>query len=193
MNLISPKQNRWLRMLALLAMLSGLPASAQPGNPPAITDYASFRLIADRNIFDPNRFPHTGRDRRTSVSRSAPAFALVGTMTYQNGMIAFFDGTDSDYRKVLSVNGTIAGYQVKAITLNGVTLASTNPPVTLAVGAQMRFDGSQWQMAGRSELPATASAETESPAPDQSAPPSSGGAVNDVLKRLMQQREKELK
>jgi len=173
-------------------LLNGFGAGAQTTNGPAVTDYSAFRLIADRNIFDPNRYAHATGSSRRSFSRSAPGFSLVGTMTYSNGMIAFFDGTESDYRKALVLNGTIAGYQVKAITLNGVKLSSTNKPVELAVGGQMRWESGEWQLAGSGELPAS-TAGTETPAADQPAAPPSSSEANDVLKKLMQQREQEQK
>ncbi|MGO9476538.1 MAG: hypothetical protein ACLP7I_01190, partial [Limisphaerales bacterium] len=174
------------------AFISGLSVAAQTTNAPALADYSAFRLIADRNIFDPNRYAHATGSSRRSFSRSAPGFSLVGTMTYSNGMIAFFDGTESDYRKALALNGTIAGYQVKAITLNGVKLSSTNKPVELAVGGQMRWESGEWQVAGSGELPAS-TAGTETPAADQPAAPPSSSEANDVLKKLMQQREQEQK
>jgi hypothetical protein len=175
-----------------LALICGFAAAAQSTNAPVVADYSSFRIIADQNIFDPNRYPHTTRTRRQTVSRSAPGFSLVGTMTYQNGMIAFFDGTDSEYRKVLGLNGSIAGYRVTAITLNGVKLASTNKPVELAVGGQMRQEGGEWLLSGQGELPA-ATTETGTPASDEASAPPSSSEANDVLKKLMEQREKELK
>ena len=181
-----------LRVAVGLALLQGLGSAAPPTNAPAIADYSSFRIIADQNIFDPNRYPHAGRSRPRLVSRSAPGFSLVGTMSYQQGMIAFFDGTDSDYRKVLSLNGTIAGYRVEAITLNGVRLTSTNKPVELAVGGQLRQEGGQWQLASQGEAPIS-QAETDTPATVPSSAPASSGEPNDVLKKLMQQREQELK
>lgn len=179
-------------------MVFGAGAGAQSNNPPAGTDYPAFRMIADQNIFDPNRFPHNVRERR-NFSRSAPGFSLVGTMAYQKGMLAFFDGTDSDYRKVLAVDGTIAGYRVTAITLTGVRLVSSNKPVELVVGAQMRQQGGGWQLAapGEGELSSysrdTESASADQAAPDQPSAPPSSSEPNDVLKRLMQQREQESK
>ena len=131
-------------------------ARRRPTPPPQNHDYSSFQIIADRNIFDPNRYPHTTRSRGRSISPSAPGFSLVGTMSYRKGMLAFFDGNESDYRKVLSLNGTIAGYKVVEITLHGVKLASTNKPVEMKVGAQMRQEGKgEWQLAGSGELPAS--------------------------------------
>ncbi|MGA2788495.1 MAG: hypothetical protein ABSF60_13295 [Verrucomicrobiota bacterium] len=172
-------------------------AAAQTTNAPAITNFSPFQIIVDRNIFDPNRYAHTSRSRGRSISPSAPSFSLVGTLSSRQGMLAFFDGNDSDYRKVLSPGGTIAGYRVVEITLHGVKLASTNKPVVMKVGAQMRQAvKGEWQLADPGELPA-ATAGNEAPATDETpaAVPDSGSASepNDVLRKLMQQREQELK
>jgi hypothetical protein len=194
--------SRRLLTTAVLAALGALlandrPAAAQTTNAPAITNYSSFQIIVDRNIFDPNRYAHTSRSRGRSTSPSVPPFSLVGTMSSRQGMLAFFDGNDSDYRKVLSPGGVIAGYQVAEITLHGVKLASTNTPVTMKVGAQMRQAvKGEWQLAESGELPA-ATAANEAPATDET--PAAGAASgsasepNDVLKKLMQHREQELK
>jgi hypothetical protein len=67
----------------------------------------------------------------------------------------------------------------------------------MKVGAQMRQEGKDgWQLAGSGELP-VATVTNEAPATDEtpaaSPAPSSAGEPNDVLKKLMQQREQELK
>jgi hypothetical protein len=183
-----------LQVLLALALTNGFLSAAQPTNAPAGTDYSSFRIIAERNIFDPNRYPHTTRSNRRTTSRSATTFSLVGTMSYKNGMLAFFDGTDSDHRKVLTQNGVIAGYKVVEITLRGVKLESAGKLVEMKVGAQMRQESKgEWQLAGPGELPAS-TADNEATASNET-PPSAGSSSegNDVLKKLMQQREQELK
>jgi hypothetical protein len=189
-----PRRPGCFRLLVMLAMTNGFFAAAQPTNAPAGTDFSSFRLIADRNIFDPNRYPHTIRSTRRATGNRAPVFSLAGTMTYKKGMIAFFDGTDPDYRKVLAPNGVIAGYKVVAITLHGVKLESAGKTVEMKVGAQMRQEGKgEWQLAGPGELPVSA-VDTGAPASDAPAPAADSSLEgNDVLKKLMQQREQELK
>ena len=194
-----------LRTAALLAALGAFlaicgPASAQPTNAPATTnaaDYSSFRIVVERNIFDPNRYAHTSRSHKHANSRSAPSFSLVGTMNYRNGMIAFFDGNDPDYRKVVSPDGVIAGYKVVKITQRGVKLEAAGKPVEMKVGAQMRQEvKGEWQLADSGDLPA-ATTGNETAASDEtpaaSTTPSSASEPNDVLKKLMQQREQELK
>jgi hypothetical protein len=204
MNLARQNQNA-LRTAAALAVLgaflaNGRPAAAQTTNAPAATnatDYSSFQIITERNIFDPNRYAHASHSRGRATSPSAPYFSLVGTMNYRKGMIAFFDGNDSDYRKVLSPDGVIAGYKVVEITQRGVKLMAAGKPVAMKVGAQMRQAGKgEWQLAGPGDWPA-ATAGNEAPAADETpaASPASGsaGEPNDILKKLMQQREQELK
>ncbi len=183
-----------LQLLLALMLADGIGAVAQQTNAPVGNDYSSFRIIADRNIFDPNRYPHTTRTAHRTVNNRAPAFSLVGTMTYKRGMLAFFDGTDSDSRKVLATNGIINGYTVAEITLRGVRLESAGKSVEMRVGAQMRQEGKgEWHLAGAGELPVSPVAEGGSApdAPAATVDPSLEG--NDVLKKLMQQREQELK
>jgi hypothetical protein len=197
--------SRRLRTAAVLAALGALladgrPAAAQTTNAPAVanaTNYSSFQIIVERNIFDPSRYARAPRSRGRSISRSAPYFSLVGTMSSRQGMLAFFDGNDSDYRKVLSPGGVIVGYKVVEITLHGVKLEAAGKPVVMKVGAQMRQAvKGEWQLAESGEWPA-ATAGSEAPATDETpaAGPDSGsaGEPNDVLKKLMQQREQELK
>ena len=183
--------------LAVLALASSLPAAAQVTNATAAAaDYTAFRLIADRNIFDPNRYPHETRtSRRPSASHSVPTISFVGTMDYRRGRFAFFDGTDADYRRALSTNGVIAGYTVKEITLTSVKLVSTNKPVELKIGSQLRQEAGAWQLIANEEWSPVATATTASDTPAAANTPAAdfGGKPNDVLKQLMQKREQEMK
>jgi hypothetical protein len=187
-------------LLAVLA--SCVLAAAQTNGVPGPADYSAFsRFIADRNIFDPNRVPHNSEAHRASAAprsrptASAPAFSLVGTMSYGKGMFAFFNGNSADLKQALPTGGSIAGYTVTEITLAGVTLQSTNQNQTVAlkVGDLMRQENGAWQPAGQGDVPLgenTGSSATPENSPS-AAPLPAGG--NDILKRLMQQREQELK
>jgi hypothetical protein len=189
-----------------LMLANGFFAVAQSTNVPGPAAYQDFsRFITERNIFNPNRYAHTSRTRTTTyrprVTRSTPTFTLVGTMDYPKGMFAFFDGNDAGLRKVLyqSDSNNIAGYTVTEITLTGATLQSADKKQTVAmkIGEMMRQSGTEWQLAGSGELPAS-TADSIAPADASSSPapgtvPTSAGEPNDILKKLMQQREKELK
>lgn len=154
---------------------------------PASLDYSAFRLVAERNIFDPNRFPHAATER--IQPKTVDSFGLVGTMSYEKGDFAFFDGPSADYKKVLKASDTIAGYKVVAVLADSVKLARATNELELAVGSQMRRrdDGTWVQVAGAPAYEASPSAASSSPP----AAAASSGAESDIIKRMMQRREKE--
>jgi hypothetical protein len=117
----------------------GANSLAGTNNGSATLDYAAFKLIVDRNIFDPNRIKRRGSDPGTPP-KSFDALTLRGTMSYWKGTFAFFDGTSSEYKegKALKLTDTIAGYKVADISPNSVKLASGTNQLDLSVGAQLR-------------------------------------------------------
>jgi hypothetical protein len=190
--------------LLTLALSGGSLAPGQ-STPPGPTDYESFsHFVAQRNIFNPDRYPRTSRNvvrhRDTSSRRhAAPTFGFVGAMEYGKGTFAFFDGNNDDYRKSLQVNGQIAGYTVQEISLGGVKLAIGTNTVFLAVGAQMRrsSDGT-WDLADEpqdlsSQVDNGGSAPAAEASGSAAAPTAPTGEMSDVLKRLMKLREQENK
>jgi len=199
------------KVLALLALvLAGGFARAQSNDVPGDTEYAAFsRFITQRNIFDPNRYPHEThtyhRPRNSMRLNSAPAFTLVGTMSYGKGTFAFFSGNSDEFKKILPVSGTIAGYEVTGITMAGASLQGADKKaIQLNIGDQLRQENNGWRVAGSADAVVGSSeggaASSEGgvsgagPTPDSSvAAPSAGLGNNEILKRLMQLREQENK
>jgi len=139
--------------ICLLAGIWSAGGAALESTGPARSDYSSFRIINDRNIFNGNRSgwgtPETREDRKPN---RVEAFSLVGTMAYRKGPFAFFDGTSSEYRKVLPPGGTIASYRIAEITNSSVKLETDTNQVELKVGAQMRREEEgPWQMVEHAE------------------------------------------
>ncbi len=190
------------------------PAPAAPVAPVGKTDYVAFKIINDRNIFNPNR---TSRSAAPVVTTERPkvvkveSFALLGTMSYAKGSVAFFDGSNSSYKKAAKPADTIANYKIKEIAPNGVKLESGGKEVELRVGMQMRRqDEGEWQIGSKTESYATTSRSSSNDSPKSatstsredgaSTPPpattgtdsGAGGGASDLLKRLMEQRAKEL-
>jgi len=190
------RHGTWLALAFAFALAPG--AIAQYGVP-ASTNYAAFgRFIADRNIFNPARYPHSPQptQRYTPVSRSAPMFSLVGVMSYEKGLFAFFDGNNSDFRKVLSATQSIAGYTIASITPDSVRLESSDKKQTvdMKVGELMRHEDQGWRLSGRGDMSTyTTTSNSASDAPDASgaAPAASSLPANDTLRKLMEQRAKE--
>jgi len=194
----------------LLLLAAPLAMEAQDANPPSRRDYSAFRIIAERNIFNPNRSGRSSRSAGQAASESrvaTPSFALVGTMCYEKGRFAFFDGSSSDYRKALEPADSIAGYKIAAITPGHVKLESTNgQPIDLAVGMQMKKqDEGDWLLVAGTESsknlghpsasagsldPSLAADDKTETAEATDADPA--GPADEVLKKLIQKREQEL-
>ena len=186
-------------------------------NVPGPTNYAAFSgFIAVRNIFNPARFAINNMPSRGPITppRAGPAFSLVGTMSYEKGMFAFFDGNNYDLRKVLYASDTnsIAGYTVAEITPAGVQLQSADKKQTLRlkIGDVMRQNGDAWQLSGQGDLSVGVvggfgtgggsaapgvTGNTSVPEAGSAPSPAPSPALegNDTLRKLMQQRQQELK
>jgi hypothetical protein len=110
---------------------------------------------------------------------------LVGILASEKGDYAFFDGSNSDYRKVLQPGQSIANYKVLEMTPERVKIQSGTNLVELRVGTQMRRDNDVWRLfenpAAAAERPASASSDA------------SADEESDIVKRMMRQREQELK
>jgi hypothetical protein len=164
---------------------------------PSRLDYSSFRVIADRNIFNPNRRGGPFRSDRRESNQNRPSgdsFSLVGTILYQKGAFAFFDGTSSDYKQVLEPDGLIAGHKVKEVLPRSVKLEAGGKEIEMKIGAQMRKEDGRWQLFTATEWRPPSTDATNAPTATASAASADSGLeMNDVLKKLMEQREKELK
>jgi hypothetical protein len=196
----------WKALMLLCIVLT--PFAAETTNEthkagvPSRYDYQSFKLIPERNIFNPNRSARSTRnDKEREKPKKAESFALRGTMSYEKGTFAFFEGSSSEFRKALSPNQTIAGYTITAIEPNGVKLEHGSNKVELAVGQQMRReDEGEWTVSQADRSIASSaggkssssSSETNSGTNDSSAT-SGKDDENPILKKLRLKREQELK
>jgi hypothetical protein len=151
---------------------------------PASLDYAAFKVVADRNIFNPNRYPRSGPGPRIAPREY---LTLVGTMSYEKGSFAFFSGTDS---KALKLADSIVGFKVTNITPNTVKLVSGTNELELRVGMQLtRDEDGPWVA---SSAPVTLSATQSITSSSTSAiDPPSNGPESDIIKRMMERRAKE--
>lgn len=187
--------------------------ASAPTSAPRRMDFDSFKLITDRNIFNGNR------SGQRIVARSSPqrptrvdSFTLVGTMSSERGDLAFFDGSESEFRKALKLESQIAGFVVKEIWPAGVKLVEGTNEIALRVGTALRReDEGYWRYAEPGSYSSTSGSWTTSSSSysrsrydssdrnSSSTPSSSGssetaapsGDVNEILRKLMEKREKE--
>jgi hypothetical protein len=161
-------------------------------------NFDEFKIITQRNIFDPNR--RVRGSRPSNEDRPKPTridyLNLVGAMSYEKGRFAFFDGSSSEYRKSVKPGDSIAGYKVADVTASKVTLESGDKKVELPVGGQMkRVDEGDWQVnhtpdsfASSSGSSSSSSASSGTNTSGSTSSSSSSDEENPILKRLLEQR-----
>jgi hypothetical protein len=178
--------------MAFNPMLGAQPSSAEDEG------YRQFEIIAERNIFNPNRSARAAVEPRADPAPSVrtESIALLGTLISKQKRLAFFDGSNSQYQKVLKPADTIAGYIVAEISWDQVTLQNGDHRIHLQVGTQLKREGEgDWTQNGRANPSRTrmtsAPAETDASGGEDKATESKE-EVDDVLKRLMQKRAQEL-
>lgn len=160
-----------------------------------VASFDSFRLITDRNIFNPNR---TGARRDRATEEAPPkvdVIALVGTSDSNKGLRAFFDGSASTYRKTLRVGDAIDQFKVTQITPHVVDFERDGKTVSLKVGQELRRpDGGDWNVVGEEAArrdTATRGAGGSSNAAAKAAEIPAN--ADPVLKQMMERRQKQLK
>ena len=163
--------------------------NAPPSNP---RNYATFKLVNERNIFNANR---AGRSSGAPKPAAKPTridnVALVGVMSYGQGPVAFFDGSSPSYKKAVRINDSLDSWKVTEINTAGVKLETGGKTLTLRVGNQLRReDDGDWKQVERSDFAASSSSSASG---DSAGSASSGGSSeSEILKRMMEKREKEL-
>src|SRR6185295_14407327 len=114
---------KWLVTLLVVVLGNHLIAestnnhAATNGPPPRVESSSQgigesvFRIIADRNIFNANR---SGGQVRLESRRptQVESFTLVGTMAYDKGTFAFFEGSSSEFTKAMKANSVIAVHKL---------------------------------------------------------------------------------
>jgi hypothetical protein len=183
----------WMSAAMLVAVTGLSTATAQETNAPSLFDFDYYRIVGERNIFNQNRSPaRPGRDtQRGNSTERSDTISYVGFMHYEKGLYAFFDGSSSEYRKDLSLGGTIAGFSVVEITAHSVTLERNGNQTELKIGSQMRRRGQgEWQVSDAAETSAAGSTGGGTEAASQPLEVGSGPGA-DILKNLMERRAKE--
>ena len=154
--------------------------------------FDTYRLIGDRNIFNPNR---VGRSRSSETPPPrTEVISFVGTMQYEKGLFAFFESPDTAYRKALNEGGALGKFTVKGITADQVELERDAKPLTLRIGQQLRRpDGGEWSVIGVDIVRSEARAAEAAANPGLGAPLAIPTDASEALRRLMEKRQQQLK
>ncbi len=124
-----------------------------PATATAAASFEAFKSVPDRNIFNSRRF--AGRASETpppapSAPRRDPvieSFALLGTLDYPKGSVAFFEGSSPSHPKAVKLDESIAGCKVTAIEPNLVRFEAADKPLELKIGFMLRReDQGEWKV-----------------------------------------------
>ncbi|MFZ9839031.1 MAG: hypothetical protein ACO3JJ_10910 [Opitutaceae bacterium] len=145
----------------------------------------AFALVTERNIFNPNRTARTRAAPEEKPVRTEEV-ALVGVVGFGADTAAVFHSADPRLRGEAAAGGRLGDFSVVAVTPAGVELRAGERTYTLAVAQRLtRVEGGEWT--------ASAAPVPEVRARPEAAPVEVPANASEVLKRLMKQREKQLK
>ena len=186
-----------------LAVVTNTVAAASTNAVSSGYDIKSFEAISQKSIFNPNRSPRRSDNRPEPVRpKRVDSFSLVGTVSYDKGNFAVFDGSSYEYRKNLKVSDKIAGYSINEIGQDYAILgAASNKTLRLPVGGQLRrTEGEKWIYRPPAEAaPEVAASDSTSSSIVTNSTDSSSSASgdkptvptaaeSDIMKRLMAKR-----
>lgn len=164
-----------------------------PAAAPVAANYDSFRLILDRNIFSSSRYTRRERSNEEPEPR-VDTITLVGTLDYEKGTFAIFDGSESAYRKSGRIGDSVGPFKITDISGTGVELERDGHPVSVQLAQQLRRpEGADWSLIGAEAVRAEATAKAAEAATSPEAAPVIPAGASDTLRRLMEQRQKQLK
>lgn len=164
--------------------------------------FEKYRILLERNIFDPNRRKVEPVFVEPVTAPPTEQISLIGTMIYEKEAFAFFEGTRSEYKTAVRLQDSIAGYRVTKVDTEGIELENEGRQISLPVGMALVREGEgNWQIASAS-LPSR-SRVSVSPSPgngesggtDEGDPgdeSSTDDSADDMLKKLMERRKREL-
>jgi hypothetical protein len=130
-------------ILFLLAAVGQIAGAADTPATSQAKGFDAFALTKARNIFDPER-----RAMRVETSEAPPTtapsrpdyLALTGTMVTPGKALAFFNGSRSEYNKVVPISEKLGDCTLVAIGGNQVELERKGKAVTLQIGQQITLD-----------------------------------------------------
>jgi len=160
----------------LMAMLAGCCAAAAQTNVNSVVNLDSFKLIEQRNIFDPSRSgkipSRYGRTRKATV---VDIFGLSGaSVAPSNHSIAIFEGYGIPPVKEFHISDVINGYRLIRIDFDSIRLIAPNAQnLTLRVqNGLRREDKGPWKVTDTFDVaptPAPVTTDQSSTSPPTSA------------------------
>jgi hypothetical protein len=188
-----------LRATILIAFLLAafcLAAPAQETNGVEKLDFDSFKIISQKNIFDPTRSARRANQGRPPPPKLVERVGLTGTFVDSGERVTFLSGNGVP-DKPLKVGDTVKDLKIVQITEDGVRL--NDPTNTFVLDFEnrrslRRVENGPWQGSSDQSDPApvasTNSDDSSKPAAASTTPASGGDSI---IERLRKKREMEEK
>ncbi len=177
---------RSLNILTIIITLV-LYASA-PAQSSQKTNFSEFGIISARNIFNSERRAARQRMAEPSETTAPDEFRLIGILITDWSSLVFFESNQPEYKGLRKAGDHIAGFAIRNIRTDGLTLEKGGIRYEMPVTAVMKRNETEaWELVDSSSwTPAT----TGPPSLEQTADeePDSG---SDVLNKLMERRRLE--
>jgi hypothetical protein len=163
----------------------------------SVSGFESFRIVLERNIFDPNRRPLQPEDFSVPKEPPADRVALIGVLISEGGAVAFFESPKPEYNLDVKQGETIAGFQVAGIRTDYLTLVRDGRQMELPVGSSLsKQDDGEWELSSEG-LPFSGSESTsisgETGVTEGSTETqSSGSSTSDLIRKLKERRRQEM-
>jgi hypothetical protein len=130
----------------MLSLFSGRNGVADESPQPV--NYDSFKIILDRNIFDPNRSSRSHKTSPPEKPKEVETINLLGTMSYEQGSFAFIESNNPPYNQTVREGEKFSNCTVGKIFLTHLILTAGEKEIRWPVGAKIyREDQGNWKLA----------------------------------------------
>lgn len=191
-----------MRTLFITIVLCWIPAGVFAADKPTASKktYDSFRVIFERNIFSKDRLPPQSSQPSNRVARKQvlAIYVLRGTAAEAGRAhrFAFVEEQVSEQSQTVKVGDEILGGGIKGVYMNYVLFEQNGVVRKIKVGEEFGQTSTTVYTEEKEETEETKTAESSEqavPEPDKSADPKESTTdENELLKQLMERRQREL-
>lgn len=96
-----------------------------------------FKILIERNIFDPNRRPNYMPPPPSATPPEQPKIALAGVFLDPSETVAIFEGTRPEYNVAIHQGGILMGYRLSKIHPDKVQLTMDGTKLEMPVAAKL--------------------------------------------------------
>jgi hypothetical protein len=155
-----------------------------------------YGLILERNIFTHERGrrePETPRVERSAPPPVQKSYVLIGISRWGEEYIAFVENTRYGDTQMCRIGNTVADMKIKHITLDALELEKDAKTITIQIGSDLMGGARDSSLSVQDLIDRTEEAASSTSPAESTEPATTGSAdTDDILKKLLERRKKEL-